>query len=84
MNCSDSDSRLGETLIKRVVKENARSLDCAELPEDGNSASLGMTNYEIDQSFPGLVKESRSELLVPLSRLGRQALEFRIRTDRRQ
>jgi len=23
--------------------ENPRSLDCAELPKDGNSASLGMT-----------------------------------------
>ena len=36
--------RTGETLLK-YREGNSRSLDCAELPKDGNSASLEMTDW---------------------------------------
>src|ERR1019366_1197775 len=39
-----------------IVRENARSLDCAELPKDGNSAPLGMTNRS-------LIRDSLEEVM---------------------
>ena len=33
-------------------EQNARSLDCAELPKNDNAASPGMTEIELNQSFP--------------------------------
>jgi hypothetical protein len=39
-------SRVG--LIKHL-REDTRSLDCAELPKDGTSASLGMTKQGLDK-----------------------------------
>ena len=35
-----------------LTKQNASSLDCAELPKNGNSASLGMTEIELESEFP--------------------------------